>query len=614
MNLVDVAKKYIENGFSILPTKLDKSPMASKWKGHTFKAEDFSDVEGIGIKAGKESGSLEIIDIDNHYGDAKQTVGEFINIPEVKAIYDKYELPIESTQSGGFHLFYRCDELAGNKKLASRAKWDEKKNRFKPDCIIETRGEGGYVVAAPTKGYKLIRNSFKNLAKITTEERKTLLNHAKSFNEWVNNVKTDINESKDKPGDIYNEKIEAIEEMKGALKRNGWQEINNFLWRREGKKDGVSATIGKVAPNVFYCFTSNGYPFEPESGYKPFQVVGLLDYNGDFKKFAGELSDRYGLNKKPEYTKPTEAKEQKKDYESILNNAYIDLAIKPPKPPVILEISDNINGEWQWQRLFTLGNISAITGKAKSKKTFSTTMPMAALIMNDQVYNKFRATLPDSKNMIIKFDTEQGNYDAYIASKRVEKLVGKSNDNFKTFGLREFDPNERVKIIEYAIHKYSKSIAFVMIDGIADLVNTTNDQDEAVKIGTLLMKWSKIHNIHISTIIHQNKGDNYATGHLGSFILKKAECIISVEKDEEDNNHSQIKCTDIRGVQSFKDFGFYINEMGLPEIYDLIENVKESKIDPWKKDTVKKQVVNPNTFIEPSLNFDNIDETNEIPF
>lgn len=599
-NLTEIAKQYLTSGLSILPVKNDKSPSVVAWKNVIFKEIDFESVEAIGIKGGKESNNLEIIDFDNHFFDAKKIISEFLNVSEVKEIYNKYQLPIESTQSGGFHLFYRCSEIGGNQKLASRPKWDEKSNKFKPDCIIETRGEGGYVVAAPSNNYLVIRNSITNIATIQPDERNVLLTHAKSFNQFINTVKTDINENKDKPGDYYNEQLEAIDEMKGALKRHGWHEINSNLWRREGKSKGISATVGKVAPNVFYCFTSNGYPFEPESGYKPFQVVGLLEYAGDFSKFAKDLAERYNLNKKPEYNKPAGQVTEKTNFDSLLEKSFIDLTIKPPKPPVILEISDNKGNGHEWQRLFTLGNFSAITGKAKSKKTFSTTMPMAALIQNGIVYNKFRSTLPTGKNMIIKFDTEQGRYDAYIASKRIEKLIGCDGwSNFKTFGLREFTPIERCNIIEYAIQKYSNSIAFILIDGIADLVNSINDEIEALKVGSFLMKWTEIYNIHICCIIHQNKGDGFATGHIGSFILKKAETIISIEKDTIDKRRSIVNCDMIRGVDSFDSFGFEINENGLPELYDIIHKVQESKL-PWE---------NPNVRIEPKSNDL---ETNEI--
>lgn len=60
-----------------------------------------------------------------------------------------------------------------------------------------------------------------------------------------------------------------------------------------------------------------------------------------------------------------------------------------------------------------------------------------------------------------------------------------------------------------------------MIDGIADLAMAINDEIEASRVVSLLMKWTKLYNIHITLVIHQNKNDEYATGHLGSAILKR---------------------------------------------------------------------------------------------
>jgi hypothetical protein len=55
-------------------------------------------------------------------------------------------------------LYYRCDVIEGNQKLAQRPATAEevKENpNEKVLVLIETRGEGGYVVAPPTDGYKL---------------------------------------------------------------------------------------------------------------------------------------------------------------------------------------------------------------------------------------------------------------------------------------------------------------------------------------------------------------------------------------------------------------------------------------------------------------------------
>jgi hypothetical protein len=51
--------------------------------------------------------------------------------------------------------------------------------------LIETRGEGGQFLAEPSPGYKLIQGSFADIPEITAKERNTLIDTARSLNEWV---------------------------------------------------------------------------------------------------------------------------------------------------------------------------------------------------------------------------------------------------------------------------------------------------------------------------------------------------------------------------------------------------------------------------------------------
>ena len=567
-----IAKEYMNHGLAVLPCKLDKSPdVNGSWKGGITDLSLYDKANGIGILCGEISGGLECLDFDAHFGDAKENISKFIK--EIQDIYDKYKFPIEKTQNGGFHFLFRCKQNRGNQKLASKPLLDPKTKKWKPDAIIETRGEGGYFVSAPTSGYKIIRNNILDIPEITIEERNIIISVCKSFNEWHDVIK-DKFEEKDKPGDLFNQDVNSKDEMINCLKRHGWFEIKVGYWRRPNKKDGISATLGKVADNIFYNFSSNAYPFEPEKGYTPFQVVCLLDYKGDFSEFAKELSKRYEINvpEKKEFGKinKKEEKKDKSELDKLLNQSYINLQIPVIKPPVIMKINDFENGEIAIKRLFTLSNFSAITGKSKSKKSYLATVFLAAATANYEIFNKISGNFPQNKRGVLLFDTEQSEYDAYIASNRVNRLINLNSENFGAFGLREFTPKERREIIGYALDLYKGNIGYIVIDGIADLAYTINNEEEASDIVNLLMKWTKVYNCHITVIIHQNKNDNYATGHLGSSILKKAEAIISVTKDDVDSYKSKIKCDMIRGVSDFSDFDLEIDEKGLPKITDLL--------------------------------------------
>jgi len=566
-----IAKEYINYGLSVLPVKQDKSPdVKDTWKNGIKDLSLFDNAKGIGIICGKPSGGLECLDFDSHFGDAKNTLSNFIE--QIRDLYIKYKFPIEQSQNGGYHFMYRCSKIDGNLKLASKPLLDKKTNKWRPDAIIETRGEGGYFVADPTPGYKIIRNNILDIPEITPEERDYIISVCKSFNQW-SIVKKDTYEDKDKPGDLYNEDIEAIEDMKKCLRASGWNELSKGIWQRPGKKKGISATVGKVADNVFYNFSSNAYPFEPNAGYTPFQVVGLLEYNGDFKNFAKVLAEKYNLNKpvKKEYGKPTpkEEKKDKNELDKLLSGAFIDLDVPVPKPPNAIKIRDFEGGYLVDKRLFTLSNFSAIKGKSKSKKTFLTSILLAAATKNDFVYNKIAGTLPKSKQGVMLFDTEQSNYDAYMTALRVSKINGFNAENFGAFGLREYTPKERCEIIDYAFEKFKGNIGYAVIDGITDLAFAINDEEEASRVVGLLMKWTKVYNCHITVVIHENKNDSYATGHIGSAVLKKAEAIIAVTKDETDSYLSRVKCDMIRGTSDFNEFDIEINDNGIPMIKEM---------------------------------------------
>src|SRR5690606_2161619 len=159
------------------------------------------------------------------------------------------------------------------------------------------RGEGGLIVTAPTRGYTLLAGNLCEIPVISSEERDTLLSFARAFNqveiapEQVPTSSVPTPENEVRPGDFYNDNCAG--DIPAILKGAGWQHLGGKYWRRPGKKTGVSATFGHVAPNTFYCFTSNGHPFEENRAYKPFSVFAMLEHGGDFSAAARALVARY---------------------------------------------------------------------------------------------------------------------------------------------------------------------------------------------------------------------------------------------------------------------------------------------------------------------------------
>jgi hypothetical protein len=370
-------------------------------------------------------------------------------------------------------------------------------------------------------------------------------------------------ENGDRPGDKYNESPTAIQEMKDILMGAGWVQVDGYKWRRPGKKEGISATLGKVAPNVFYVFTANAYPFEPMKAYTPFQVLGLLRFNGDFREAVKSLI-------------PEKEVEALCEIEKILHRSRINTSIKIEKPPTILSLKEIETYGIEQKRLFTLGNFSCIIGKAKSKKTFL--MGLFASSILNQKHERLVGGLPANKRMVLYFDTEQGEYDCYNTVRRIEYMADEGSSDMKGFSLRQFSPIERCQIIEYAFKLWGDKVGFCVIDGIADLANAINDEEEATRVNTMLLRLTNVYGCHISTVIHQNKNDNFATGHLGSSIMKKSEILISVSRSKMGGNISEVSCDLSRGVD-FKPFGLDIID-GLPTMVELdAKDVTKSYLD-----------------------------------
>lgn len=286
--------------------------------------------------------------------------------------------------------------------------------------------------------------------------------------------------------------------------------------------------------------------------------------------------------------------ELKKDFEKLTKNKkstvkeLLELAkIDPYKqiiqPPSVLFIDDVSYG--------TLGNFSCLTGKAKSGKTFFLSLLIAAVLDTNGKFQRLKTKVPTAK--VLHFDTEQSEYHTQKVANRIIKLIDdtKNTQNYECYYLRKHPPTERIELIEEAIYN-TKNLKLVVIDGIADLIVGYNNEEEAIKIINRFMKWTDELNIHIITVIHQNKGDKNAKGHLGSLILQKSETVLSVIKEID---RSTVEATESRGID-IQPISFSIDEKGQPYFVDYVKTtINKTKKSPFDFDhenhkTILKEV------------------------
>ena len=225
----DKAKEYLKAQLSVIPTKEDKVPALPSWTPYQSQRIKENEVEalfsganikGLGIICGAVSGNLEVIDVDTKHDTTGSLWDELRtliqdNLPE---LYSR--LVIAQTKSGGYHIYYRCKEIKGNLKLATK---------LNKEVLIETRGQGGYVIAPPTNGYTYIQGEPGNIPTITTAERDILFSISKSFNQ-LQDEKPKVNTtasanfklSGNSPFEDYNQRGDIV----GLLESKGWKAVN----------------------------------------------------------------------------------------------------------------------------------------------------------------------------------------------------------------------------------------------------------------------------------------------------------------------------------------------------------------------------------------------------
>ena len=245
------------------------------------------------------------------------------------------------------------------------------------------------------------------------------------------------------------------------------------------------------------------------------------------------------------------------ELESYLKKGAIKATDKVTIPPEILFVGDCT--------IATFGNFSASTGKAKSKKTFNISAMVAAAVTNTTVLN-YRASLPEGKRNILYFDTEQSKFHCHTVLERIYKLSGlslrKDDSRLMFWGLREYTPKLRIALIDYALRKFD-GVGLVIIDGLRDLMYDINNGKEATDVMTVLMAWTSVYDLHIHTVLHLNKNDNNPRGHIGTELENKAETVLVISKNVQNNSISEVKPMHMRDKE-FSTFAFHIDDNKLP--------------------------------------------------
>ncbi len=311
-DLYSAAMAAQEVGINVIPVRADgsKSPALAGWQAYQKRRVTHAELKqwfrrsdrGIAVVTGHISGNLEALDIDSPET-YRAWLKHIQSNASLSSIFERIARGyLEATPDGGRHLLYRCEAVGHNQKLARKPLTEMRGYQ----TLIETRGTGGLLIVAPSRGlvhpsgrpYTLLHGGFAHMATITQEERLSLLDFAHEFDEVPVQLREERAEyhlftprdpSMPRPGDLFNQRT-AWEKI---LIPHGWVLVRMIngqgQWRRPGKKSpGISATTNYAGNDLLYVFSTSTL-FEPERGYTKFTAYTILEHDGDFSAAARAL-------------------------------------------------------------------------------------------------------------------------------------------------------------------------------------------------------------------------------------------------------------------------------------------------------------------------------------
>jgi hypothetical protein len=330
------ARRWLDLGVCTAPVRDDgsKAPIG-RWKQYQECLPDEKELfnwhhtgrSGLGIVTGRTARPDEfVIEMLEFEGRAvsEGVHREFLGYIAKAGLTEVWERILagywEITPSGGVHFYWLTRDCGGNVKLAKRLATAEELAENPEDkyrVLVETRGRGGFAVAAPTPGAFhhsgrpwIGQGSPEALAIITAEEHEGIFGCARKCSKVPagtiherperaeHETVTGPSRTPDgiplrtRPGDVYNQRGP---DWGRILEPHGWRHSETAAdgtehWTRPGKDSGTSATTGnpQLEGDKLYVFSSSTV-FEPNISYSKFCAYAILEHDADFSAAAARL-------------------------------------------------------------------------------------------------------------------------------------------------------------------------------------------------------------------------------------------------------------------------------------------------------------------------------------
>lgn len=218
----------------------------------------------------------------------------------------------------------------------------------------------------------------------------------------------------------------------------------------------------------------------------------------------------------------------------ILNSCEINYENPPDKSKTVVSVNNVPLG--------TYDNLFCITGgEGTGKSNYVSAIIAGTLLSANSEFTPDLLGLNVCRNIknkvVLHYDTEQSEYQLH---KNIGKTLRRAGidympDYYRPVFLAALSRKERLQLIKNSMdlyhHRYG-GIHLVVIDGIADLIRSANDETESIALVDELYRLAGIYNTCILCVLHFVPNGIKLRGHIGSELQRKAAAILSIEKDE----------------------------------------------------------------------------------
>lgn len=333
MTVLTAALAFCEAGAAVVPAAIDGTKKPNEvWSVWQHQRADAAQIQrwlgagwpSFGIVCGSVSGNLEMLELEATAVPLLQQIVKLAEAAGLGVLLRRLSAGyMESSPTGGLHWLYRVEggRVSGNTKLARRPATPEELAVAPDDRIktlIETRGEGGYTIVAPSNGathptgrpWVLLAGEPATIPTITASERDELFRVMRTFDRLpkpqpsgkpagggFTQPGSGAGSDTLSPGNDYASRTSWADILAPADWVQVYVRDGVTYWRRPGKRIGVSASTGHGAGDWLWVWSTSTI-FESERTYTKFGAYATLYHRSDHTEAATALRARgYGAPK-----------------------------------------------------------------------------------------------------------------------------------------------------------------------------------------------------------------------------------------------------------------------------------------------------------------------------